>query len=192
MKNIHTNNKLIILKIQLLLKYSIKLSTTLAITLFLFACNSTKLLPHNIQSTLLHQESQYEFEQLVRNTEIKAKILEQYTIWKGVIYRFGGTTKKGVDCSAFAQRLFSEKFGISLPRSTNKQQYIGRRVKQQNLRPGDLIFFKTSPTNRHVGIYIGNYKFIHASTSRGVTVSTINNNYWSRCYYTARRIINSY
>ena len=66
---------------------------------------------------------------------------------------------------------------------------MGQATKFTPRRSG---FFKTGPTNRHVGIYIGNYKFVHASTSNGVTVSALNDDYWSQRYYTARRIINTH
>lgn len=179
-------------KPQPLLRYCMKPTPALIITLLLSACNSPNSPLYKTQSNSLYQVSQAEFEQLVRNVEIKTKILEQYANWRGVAYRFGGTTKKGIDCSAFTQRMFSEQFGVDLPRSTDEQQYTGHWVRQQNLRPGDLVFFRTGPTNRHVGIYIGNDKFVHASTSSGVTVSAINDDYWSKRYYAARRIIDTY
>ncbi|MFS1539849.1 MAG: bifunctional murein DD-endopeptidase/murein LD-carboxypeptidase [Candidatus Phlomobacter fragariae] len=179
-------------KLQPLLRYCMKPIPTLIITLLLSACNSPNSSLHKAKFNSLYELSQAEFEQLVRNVEIKTKILDQYANWRGVAYRFGGTTKKGIDCSAFTQRMFSEQFGINLPRSTDKQQYTGHWVKQQNLLPGDLVFFRTGTTNRHVGIYIGNDKFVHASTSSGVTVSAINDDYWSKRYYAARRIINTY
>lgn len=113
-------------KLQLLLKYCMKPTPALAITLLLSACNSPNSSLYQTQSNSLYQASQAEFEQLVRNVEVKTKILEQYANWRDVTYHFGGTTKRGIDCSAFTQRMFIEQFGVNLPRSTYEQQYIGQ------------------------------------------------------------------
>ncbi|MGH1933943.1 NlpC/P60 family protein, partial [Acinetobacter baumannii] len=90
-----------------------------------------------------------------------------YADWKGVRYRLGGSTKKGIDCSGFVQRTFREQFGLELPRSTYEQQEMGKSVSRSNLRTGDLVQFRAGSTGRHVGIYIGNNQFVHASTSSG-------------------------
>lgn len=130
------------------------------------------------KSALLHQET----------APLRARILDQYKKWKGTHYQLGGTTHRGVDCSALMQHLFSKAANLNLPRTTGEQPHRGVQVAQQSLRAGDLVFFQTGPKRRHVGVYIGDSKFIHASSSQGVTVSTLTDNYWQARYITARRV----
>ncbi len=115
------------------------------------------------------------------------KLYTQYNEWRGVKYRVGGISKKGVDCSGFVQITYKEKFNKNIPRTTELMSKSGRPVNMKNLRPGDLIFFKTGWSVRHVGIYTGKGEFIHASTSRGVTKSKLDNPYWSDTYWMSRR-----
>ncbi len=77
---------------------------------------------------------------------------------------------------------------MSLPRTTGEQINHGFHIAQNELKPGDLVFFKTSKATRHVGVYVGNNEFIHASKIKGVTISSLANNYWQAHYETARRI----
>lgn len=124
-----------------------------------------------------------------RKVELRReKIMAFHSQWKGVAYRLGGNTKNGIDCSALMQILYRDKFGINLPRTTATQVKEGRRVSKNNLEVGDLIFFRTGPNTRHVGVYIGDNEFLHASTSRGVMIAPINN-YWSNIYWQSRRIL---
>ncbi|MGK4864637.1 bifunctional murein DD-endopeptidase/murein LD-carboxypeptidase, partial [Salmonella enterica] len=104
-------------------------------------------------------------------------------------YRVGGSTKKGVDWSSFVQRTVREQFGLELPRSTYEQQEIGKAVSRNNLRTGDLVLFSAGSTGRHVGIYIGNNQFVHASTSSGFIISSMNEQYWKKRYNEARRVL---
>lgn len=109
-----------------------------------------------------------------------------YNEWAGTRYRMGGTTKRGIDCSAFMQATFSKAYGISLPRSTAEQRYLGRKISKNELKKGDLVFFRG---NNHVGVYVGNNQFMHASTRQGVTISSLNEDYWARTYTQSRRIM---
>ncbi len=81
--------------------------------------------------------------------------MDQYASWKGVRYRLGGSTRKGIDCSAFVQRTFREQVGLELPRSTSEQQETGKSISRAQLRTGDLVLFRAGSTGRHVGIYLG-------------------------------------
>lgn len=120
--------------------------------------------------------------------EIKTALLSQYSHWKGTQYHLGGTTQKGVDCSALMQHLFNDSLHHPLPRTTFEQIKNGKKVNKDNLQPGDLVFFKTTEADRHVGVYIGDNQFIHASKIEGVTISSLDNQYWVNHYETARRL----
>jgi len=107
-------------------------------------------------------------------------------------YRYGGTTDKGLDCSAFTGAVYRNSLQINLPRSSADQYGVGEKLKSQDeLKFGDLVFFKTRRRARvsHVGIYLGERLFAHASTSRGVIVSSLDETYYKKRYVGARRII---
>jgi lipoprotein Spr len=139
--------------------------------------------------SFLLQASQDEFEEMVRNVDVKSRLMDQYASWKGVRYRLGGSSKKGIDCSAFVQQTFRDQFGLELPRSTYEQQEMGKSISRTKLRTGDLVLFRAGSTGRHVGIYIGNNQFVHASTSNGVMISNMNEPYWNKRYNEARRVL---
>ncbi|MCC8365255.1 C40 family peptidase [Xenorhabdus sp. PB61.4] len=119
-----------------------------------------------------------------------AKLKEQLEQWQGTPYRYGGMDRRGVDCSGFVYRTFHDRFNILLPRTTNQQTQLGTRISKKDLMPGDLVFFKTGSgaNGLHVGIYDINNEFIHASTSNGVMRSSLDNVYWQRVFWQARRI----
>ncbi|CRK85874.1 Murein DD-endopeptidase MepS/Murein LD-carboxypeptidase [Candidatus Providencia siddallii] len=146
---------------------------------------------NNTYNNSITLASQDEFEKLIKLINTKSKIMNQYINWKNVIYRLGGTTKNGIDCSSFVQRTFFDQFGIHIPRTTSEQEFLGKRVKLKSLEAGDIVLFRINNTMKHVGIYIDNGKFVHVSSSNGVVISKITNSYWSKRYYTGRRIINN-
>lgn len=110
-----------------------------------------------------------------------------YQKWRGVPYRLGGDTRQGLDCSAFTQLAYQHVLGVGLPRTTESQASIGREVSRYQLKHGDLVFFKTGRSQYHVGVYTGAGEFIHASTSKGVIRSRLDNVYWGRHFWQARR-----
>ncbi len=117
------------------------------------------------------------------------KIIATAKKYIGVPYVWGGTTPAGFDCSGFVQYVFRQH-GITLPRTSAQQYTAGKSVSKSNLKPGDLVFFATNYTKvNHLGIYIGNGQFIHASSSKGVIISSLSNSYWSPRYYGARRVL---
>jgi cell wall-associated NlpC family hydrolase len=104
-------------------------------------------------------------------------------------YRFGSEDAYAMDCSAFVQKVFRIN-GIQLPRSTREQAQYGSPVKREDIKPGDLLFFRTyAPYPSHVGIYIGNGKMIHASTTQGIVISRIDEPYWKVRFLFARRVL---
>ncbi|HHI94580.1 MAG TPA: hypothetical protein ENK04_13890 [Gammaproteobacteria bacterium] len=121
-------------------------------------------------------------------TRQQAALSRHYSAWKSTPYKLGGLSKTGVDCSGFVHVTFRDVFNKQTPRSTEQLAQSGKAVTQKSLTFGDLVFFKTGRTQRHVGIYIKDGKFIHASSSRGVIQSSLNSAYWSRHYWKARRI----
>lgn len=124
------------------------------------------------------------------SSSMVGKLQKQHDIWRGTRYKLGGMTRKGIDCSGFTLVTFRDLFNRRLPRTTVLQAKMGRYVSKKSLRAGDLIFFKTGrgPFGRHVGIYIKNGVFLHASTKKGVTYSQLNSPYWKKVYWQARRL----
>lgn len=114
-------------------------------------------------------------------------LMNFYDSWEGTPYSYGGTSKQGVDCSSFVQKALRRYSSTELPRSTEQQARAGKRIKKSQLRQGDLVFFNTGGQG-HVGIYLGRDQFMHASTSKGVTISRMDNPYWQRHFWQARRI----
>ena len=119
---------------------------------------------------------------------IKSELYAQYRSWNNVGYRHGGMSRKGVDCSGVVHITYRDRFGITLPRKTSRIAKKGTQIMQRDLIPGDLVFFKTGTLTQHVGMYLEKGKFLHASTSAGVTISSMHSKYWRRCFWQARRI----
>ena len=118
------------------------------------------------------------------------KLLPTAKKYIGVPYVYGGTDSSGFDCSGYMITVF-ETLGIDLPRTSKSQFNTGTPVKKENLRVGDLVFFNTSGNGvSHAGIYIGKGQFIHSSSSKGVSISSLNDPYyWSKKYIGAKRIL---
>jgi cell wall-associated NlpC family hydrolase len=125
------------------------------------------------------------------NTSSKVdKIIATAKKYIGVPYVWGGETPNGFDCSGYVQYVF-KVHGINLNRTTETQYKHGTYVSKSNLKPGDLVFFQNTYRAgiSHVGIYIGDGKFIHASSSKGVTISNLSSSYYTSHYYGARRVL---
>jgi cell wall-associated NlpC family hydrolase len=119
---------------------------------------------------------------------IKDVLYAQYREWKGTRYQLRGLSKDGIDCSGFVHITFKSKLGVNLPRSSDLQAALGTGIDKDELRAGDLVFFKTGRTLKHVGVYLEEGRFLHASTKSGVMISHLNERYWKSAYWKARRL----
>lgn len=116
-----------------------------------------------------------------------------YNSWKGVPWRLGKDGRDGLDCSAFMQKAVHSLLGTNLPRTVVEMVHYGRELRREELRPGDLVFFRTGYKVKHVGMYLGNSRFMHVSSSKGVSIASLQpadgyGGYWNSKYWCARRI----
>lgn len=118
----------------------------------------------------------------------EARIEQFFKKWQGTKYGYGGSSTQAIDCSALMVHAYNELYAINLPRTTESQAKVGKKIRQRNLRAGDLVFFKTGFRKKHVGIYMGDDIFVHASTSAGVIKSSLASEYWSDHYWKSRRV----
>lgn len=129
---------------------------------------------------------------ILLNTEVELLqdniLLEHIDEWYGTRYRYGGTSKSGIDCSAFVQAIYLSAFTVSLPRTARDQYRQSRIISATEMKTGDLVFFNTTGGISHVGIYLQNNKFVHASTSQGVTISDMFDPYYLKHFIGIGRI----
>ncbi len=120
----------------------------------------------------------------------KSEIMDIIMDWLGTRYRYGGVTARGIDCSAFMRLIYRETANIELPRTARVQWLVGDHIQIDRLEFGDLVFFHTRRRYyvSHVGIYLGDNLFAHASSRYGVTVSSLESKYYSKRFIGARRI----
>lgn len=144
--------------------------------------------PKEYKKLLFNDQAEVATESTATPKIKKQAFTDFYSEWKDVRYKMGGTSKSGIDCSAFTQKVYKEKFGVSLPRTTVTQVDLGVEVKKSELIPGDLVFFKTSKTDKHVGVYVGNGEFLHASI-KGIQFTKLDKPFYKKNYWTSRRII---
>lgn len=125
------------------------------------------------------------------NLEDNHKLYLEAAEWIGVPYRGGGESKRGTDCSGFTYQIFKKVYRMQVPRNTEDLKKACSKVAKRNLREGDLVFFSSNRSRKkvaHVGIYLKNGKFVHASTSRGVIVSKLNEAYYTKHWISGGRI----
>jgi len=121
-----------------------------------------------------------------------ADVIRAAEEWLGVPYKYSGNSRAGTDCSGLTCMAYEKGAGLKLPRSSREQADFSRRIKRNDLRPGDLVFFvsrRGGSRINHVAIYIGDNKIIHATSSRGVSVSDLDDKYWSSHYYCCGRVL---
>lgn len=118
-------------------------------------------------------------------------LINEIENWLDTRYRYGGTSEKGIDCSAYTGTLLADVYGLNVPRTSRDQYAESEKVEREDLVQGDLVFFNTTRRGRgvsHVGLYLGNGYFTHAGSSTGVTISNLNEGYWSSKYRGGGRI----
>lgn len=109
--------------------------------------------------------------------------------WWETKYRYGGESKKGIDCSAFTSKLFLDVYKTKLPRTASEQYRFTKRIKKSELKDGDLVFFRTKyKSTWHVGVYLTDGWFIHSKSKIGVTFNNLNESLYTKIYYGAGRI----
>jgi cell wall-associated NlpC family hydrolase len=152
--------------------------------IFLTACSSAPYHGSNNPSVKI-TEARVD---LSDTDKIKQILNQQYDDWHHVQYRMGGASKKGIDCSGLVYQTYRTKFGFDMPRSAKSQSKIGQSIQKEQLRAGDLVFFKTGIITRHVGIYMDKGDFLHVSSSKGVMISNLEDPYWISVYWKAQRL----
>ena len=155
------------------------------ITILLFtACSSSKqsVTNENSYQSTLNQTK-------LKGDKLRDAIVNEALKWKGVKYKSGGESRKGIDCSGLTMTVYNKVAGYKLPRNSAAQQKHLKSISKKKLKKGDLIFFsiKSKKVN-HVGIYIGNGKMIHASKSRGVAIDNISDKYYVKHYHSSGRV----
>jgi cell wall-associated NlpC family hydrolase len=139
------------------------------------------------QAAPSHNLSKFAGRILARTAGVAKGLTRDALRFLGVPYVFGGTSTGGFDCSGYVQHVFA-MVGLHIPRTADAQYYAGTRITGAMV-PGDLVFFQTyEPGPSHVGIYLGNGRFAHASSSHGVMVSSLSDSYWSARYIGAKRL----
>lgn len=165
------------------MKRKLLLISILVIIFKLYNCTSPK---NAIQYTKTSAVS-------TRNFTTIEKIINTALTYKGTRYKYGGTSRKGMDCSGLMYKSFTLN-GVPLNRSSYQIAKQGKNISLQNVKKGDLIFFTIGGNNRinHVGLVIavgGCIKFIHSTTSKGVITSSMDEKYWKKNYTKAKRIL---
>lgn len=139
-----------------------------------------------------------------KNEETKTEIIKEKTTqvannssfeefikpWIGTRYKFGGSSRSGTDCSGYVMQIYKTKLNIALPHNAASMFKMGSAVKAADLKEGDLVFFGNVWGINHVGIYLSKNRFTHASSSKGVTITPMEMDYWNSRYKGARRFIN--
>lgn len=156
--------------------------------LIMSSCGSRKVLYN--PKEVAHLSKQLKID--IKNDDPNMPLYAEVSTWLGVPYRYAGNSKRGTDCSGFVSVVFQSVYGIRLDRSSDGQARNNvHSVNKNNLKTGDLVFFRTARRSKkidHVGIYLKDGYFIHASTSKGVIVSSLSENYYKRTWQKGGRV----
>ena len=156
-----------------------------------FTTSFKKILAPVLMATELCSTIQFKYAQILnKDVELvtNKSLFNFIDEWWATRYRYGGTSKKGIDCSSYTRHLLNEVFGLVLPRTAREQYAVCSRVNREDLLEGDLVFFNTRGGVSHVGVYLGEGYFTHSSSSAGVTISSLDDNYYSKKYIGGGRV----
>ena len=159
-----------------------------------FTTSLKKILAPVLMATELCSTIQFKYAQLLnKDVELvtNKSLFSFIDEWWSTRYRYGGTTKKGIDCSSYTGHLLNEVFGFVLPRTAREQYAACSKINKADLLEGDLVFFNTRGGVSHVGVYLGEGYFTHSSCSSGVTINNLSDNYYSRKFIGGGRIMDS-
>ncbi|MCB0409591.1 MAG: C40 family peptidase [Flavobacteriales bacterium] len=153
-------------------------------SLLFYSCNSQKKAQKKEAET--HKVIQKKYADLLNVSTTEIKNVRLYAFieeWTGTPYKYGGLSKSGIDCSGFCNVLYNQVYQKELPRTTKDIAKQLDKVKQSRLEEGDLVLFNIEgKKNAHVGVYLQNNMFVHASTSKGVIISSLENPYYKKAY----------
>jgi len=126
----------------------------------------------------------------ISEKEVRSKKLYSFiSDWYGTVYKYGGCDKNGIDCSCFTGLLYKKVYGVTVGRNTSLIYKESDHIKTSHLREGDLVFFNAGTKDvSHVGVYLKDNKFVHASTSKGVMINDLGETYYKKYYYGAGRV----
>lgn len=165
-----------------------KITFILLISIVLLACSSQKEITKENEDTYILDK----YAQILATPKSEITNVSLYTFidgWIGTKYKYGGLSKTGVDCSGFCNVLYLEIYNKQLERRAVDIAKSIKKVNKNKLQEGDLVFFTiSSKKNSHVGIYLKNNKFVHASTSKGVIISSLDNPYYKKTYNKGGRL----
>ncbi len=165
---------------------SLKLSHSIILVLLLAifsSCGSTKKVNKNFYSVYSSKLG------VQLSGKEDKKLIKAMSEWKGTPYKYGGLTKRGVDCSGFVSQVYSSAYGKKLHRTSRDMVKDVRFISKGKLRAGDLIFYKIKSRKiSHVAMYVANNKIIHATTRNGVRIDDLNNKFYKKYYYRSGRV----
>lgn len=173
-------------------RYLIVAMTVSIMSVLLAGCSSSKSAAATDYSGSSAQSSDGGGTVAVAGSSTAKALIKEARQWLGTKYAYGGHSRKGTDCSGMVMEVYGKVCDIKLPRSSAEQQRYCKEVKRKDLKAGDLVFFATGKSKSrvsHVGLYIGDGEMIHASASRGVIVSRLDEKYYDRNYHSSGRVL---
>ena len=168
-----------------------KLLPLLLISFILYSCGSSKQYYNPYEVETLSKKLNIPLDHKDKTDDQNIPLYVQCSTWIGTRYKYGGDTKKGTDCSGMTKSIYWKVYRKNLSRSSKQLYKDSRKISMNKAEPGDLVFFATTKKKKeptHVGIYLKNNKFIHASTSRGVIVSDLDEPYYKKAFLNIRKI----
>lgn len=177
------------------MNFVLRYGTVLLLVIYLSACKHHKTLTSDSE----HKDTEFSSKEIkkkyaeklgVSSADIKnEKLYEFINEWYGVPYKYAGKDKNGIDCSGLASTLYNHVYHKTISPSTKALVGEVKKIKESDLKEGDLVFFNTNGKSiSHVGVYLQNNKFVHASTKKGVMISDMNEPYFQKTYVQSGRV----